>query len=369
MGRTVSVVPAPAVRVNWRAALDLLDGAYSPRTLYELAGHFGHFEAWCIARGVSSLPASAEDVVAHIEEVHTGMSVKTARIRLMYIRRVHLLFHHPDPTRGHAVWLAQRRGARLYGARETQAAGLTYDLKEQVLDACPAGLQGLRDRAMYALAYDTLCRAHELVRLQIEDLQELSDGTASVIVRQAKNDPFSERDMAFLTGVTLAHVRRWLQAAHLQEGAILRRVRGGFACAGHLSSDRVGRRLRELAVLAGIAPDIASRLTGHSPRVGAAQDLAVAGCSMLQVMRAGRWRDPSTAARYARKARVNVWTAMDQRNLAPKSARAQVPERGTPMAAVGVRRGWNIIGNGPIGLGAAPHVSGSFRMGWWQWDL
>ena len=48
-------------------------------------------------------------------------------------------------------------------------------------------------------------------------------------------------------------------------------------------------------------------VSGHSLRVGAAQDLLIKGNDMAAIMRAGGWSEPSTVSRYLRFAQHNVW--------------------------------------------------------------
>jgi hypothetical protein len=73
----------------------------------------------------------------------------------------------------------------------------------------------------------------------------------------------------------------------------------------------VNQRLREVAELAGVDPAVVRRLTGHSMRVGAAQDMAAAGRTLLDIMRAGRWRGLDAVVLYVRDAPVDAWPAGD----------------------------------------------------------
>ena len=47
--------------------------------------------------------------------------------------------------------------------------------------------------------------------------------------------------------------------------------------------------------------------SGHSMRVGAAQDLLTRGFDTAAIMRAGGWKSVTTLARYLEKAEHNVW--------------------------------------------------------------
>nr|MBC8238967.1 tyrosine-type recombinase/integrase [Alphaproteobacteria bacterium] len=45
--------------------------------------------------------------------------------------------------------------------------------------------------------------------------------------------------------------------------------------------------------------EIDAELTGHSLRVGVAQDLTAAGFELSGIMQAGRWKSPEMPARYS----------------------------------------------------------------------
>jgi hypothetical protein len=75
---------------------------------------------------------------------------------------------------------------------------------------------------------------------------------------------------------------------------------------------KLDRRIAELALeVAHIgavdAREIVARLSGHSLRVGAAQDLAIAGRRPTGIMRAGRWCSVNGMIGHVRTADVNVW--------------------------------------------------------------
>jgi hypothetical protein len=106
----------------------------------------------------------------------------------------------------------------------------------------------------------------------------------------------------------MADVSAWLAAASLGEGPVLRRVYKTWAGDRQLWPENVNRRISEMAVAAGLEPEVVRRLTSHSFRVGAAQDLAASGRTLLEIMRAGRWRYVGSVSHYVREADINVWS-------------------------------------------------------------
>jgi integrase len=298
---------------DWRTGLERLRGAYADVSLRECAKAFRLFEAWCRRRGRCALPASPETVAAAVEHFFTRYAPATVRLRLAYIRWVHRALELPDPTRHEMVRLAFRRGERLRRrtprrASSRQATPINAALCERLAAACPDTLLGLRDRALLRLGYDTLCRSGELVALRVEDLSLLPSGGARIHLRRSKTDPFGKGDYVYLSAAGLTDVRAWLDAAELRDGLILRSIwfeayvgKKGF------QAQSMRKRLQLIGRRAGLTDSELKGIGGHSMRVGAAQDLAVAGRPIAQIMRAGRWRSFESVSLYIKHAPVNVW--------------------------------------------------------------
>lgn len=308
---------------DWRALLADLEGAYAPATLKANSGDFAAFERWCAGRGEAPLPASPELVAAFITEMGATSAVLTLRRRLHVIKRMHQWFKLADPTGEEAVQLAWRRALKRQAKPPRQALGLSAELRDELLAASPETLVGLRDRAMIAVGYDTLCRRSELVSLLLEDIAVLPKAGAKVLIRQAKNDPAGEGRYAYLSRGALQALQAWVAAAGLTTGPLFRPIhRGDRVGAGAMNPRIVNRTLQLAAERAGVDPAIVRRLSGHSMRVGAAQDLAIAGRSVLQIMRAGRWYSLGGMMGYVRKADVNVWGALGDSLPAADAAEA-----------------------------------------------
>lgn len=293
--------------LDWRAAIERLDGAYSEHTLRSYRSDFTIFERWCLGNDHAPLPATPQVVADFIAADAVRSASSTLKRRLAAIRKVHRLFRLPCPVDDEEVAIALRRAMRAKRRRPRQALGLTAALRDQLIAACPDTLIGRRDRAMIAIGYDTLCRRSELVCLRLEDLTRLSDGGAKILVRRAKNDQFGDGRWGYLSAVALAHLDEWTEAAAIAEGPVLRAVIGGHLQAKGLLSVAVSRRLKAAAQRAAVPAPTAAALSGHSMRVGAAQDLMTAGKSLLQIMSAGGWTSVNVVGRYVGEADWNVW--------------------------------------------------------------
>lgn len=283
--------------------MDRLAGAYSEHTLRGYRADFGLFDAWCGENGRKPLPASPRTVAAFIAFDAQKSSSSTLRRRLASIRKVHRLLRLVNPVTDEEVLTAYRRALRSKTRRPKQALGLTRPLRDQLMDACPADLAGRRDRALIAVGYDTLCRRSELAALKAEDIEQHSGGGASILIRRAKNDPFGEGRLAYLTGATVDLLEAWLKAAGIKDAWLFRRVSPlGAVGTEPLHPYSVNRILKTRAEAAGVAPETVQRLSGHSMRVGAAQDMIGAGLSILPIMQAGGWKSINVVARYVQHA-------------------------------------------------------------------
>lgn len=287
--------------LTWREAIDRLEGAYSEQTLRSYRSDFAIFDSWCIANNLCSLPASPGTLAAFIAAQAPELAANTLRRRLAGIRKVHRLFHLQNPTDNEEVLIAMRRALRSKTRRPRQALGLTKELRDQLVAACGDDLAGLRDRALIMVGYDTMCRRSELAALRVEDLTSLDDGSMLALIRRAKNDPFGDVRDGFVSATAGAALKVWLEAGSISEGWLFRRVHAGRAGSDALHPHSIGRILKQRAMAAGLPAEIASRLSGHSMRVGAAQDMVANGADILPIMRSGGWKSINVVARYVQK--------------------------------------------------------------------
>jgi integrase len=74
--------------------------------------------------------------------------------------------------------------------------------------------------------------------------------------------------------------------------------RGGRISRSSLNSGQINRIYKRIAGDAGLDELVIEGISGHSMRVGAAQDLLNSGASMPIIMQRGRWSKTDTVMRY-----------------------------------------------------------------------
>jgi site-specific recombinase XerD len=292
---------------NWREEFKRLEGAYAPSTLKSYYADIEVFENWCLAQSLEPFPATVPLICRFLEGEAPGKAPSTVRRRLYAIRKVHRLLQMPDPTYDEEINLTFRRIRRAKHARPKQAKGLTRAYLEAFLAVQPDTPWGLRNRAMLSLGYELLTRRSELVALTSDDLETRDDGTLRVIIRRSKADPFGEGRIAFTSRKTASLVRDWLDWRGPHITYLFCPIYQGKALQRSLSTTSVKSLIKTSAKKAGLDPNEIEGFSGHSLRVGAAQDLLCAGHDTAAIMRAGGWKSVNILSRYLEHAEHNVW--------------------------------------------------------------
>jgi hypothetical protein len=106
---------------------------------------------------------------------------------------------------------------------------------------------------------------------------------------------------AYLLPLTMRLVTEWLLASRMKSGPVFARVVGSNGVGDALTAQIVTAVLRKVGQWIGLAESEWRRISGHSARVGAAQDLLALNIDMVSVMQAGRWKDTRMPMRYGEK--------------------------------------------------------------------
>jgi integrase len=218
------------------------------------------------------------------------------------VATIHKLNRFEDPTKDPDVLLEMRRMHRKLGRYSKQALGITSDILEKMIQASEAGNRGSRDRALLLLAYDSLCRRSELVDLRLEDIQiSLKNGKEqmSILIRKSKTDQFEIGKRIFVSERTQVAIKEWLERLrNPKSGILFRGVNRAQHIVDSLKSGQINRIYKRLAKLAKLEQETIDQISGHSLRVGHAQDMVNAGESLPLIMSKGRWSKTDTVMRY-----------------------------------------------------------------------
>ena len=288
--------------------LEHIDGAYALNTIRAYRADMLEFIQYCDQTCSTALPANPLTVSDFLQSTSKqGIKNSTIRRKVSSISAVHRLLNHIDPTKHPEVKITLRKISRQLGSRFDQAYPVTRDLLDQLLEVCKGDIRGLRDKTLLLLAYDSMRRRSELVSLRIEDINWLSNQNCCILLRRSKTDQQGSGKWIHLTVETTLAIKCWLDAAVLSEGLILRGIKPGGHITPSLCEGRIPRIYKSLAKRASLNQETISGISGHSMRVGAAQDLLRLGASLPQIMAKGGWSKTDTVMRYVERSPVNLW--------------------------------------------------------------
>jgi integrase len=277
----------------------MAQGAYPPNTVRAWRADWRSFVHFCFATGDSPLPASPHTVRAYVQHcMQAQRKPATIRRYLATIARAHLAADLLSPCASEPVRLALKEMSRAQSARQKQARPLGWAEIKQFLETAGQGIRADRERALLCVAYDTMARRSELAALNIEDLTFAPDRTGTALIRRSKTDQAGEGAQAYLSRETVRHLKHWMKAANITDGAVFRRLVGRNVVGPRLHVDMVADIFKRVGRWIKLPEQEVGEISGHSIRVGATQDLLALNIDLASVMHAGRWRSTRMPMRY-----------------------------------------------------------------------
>jgi integrase len=288
-----------AALLEWQA---MAEGAYSENTLRAQKADGAIFQAFCEQRGEPYLAADPKTIRAFIEhQVKAGKKPATVKRYVATIARVHIAAGLLNPCSSEAVRLGLKKMGRETSARQDQAHPLGWkDIKEFIASA-GEGLRADRERALLCVAYETLARRGELVALELRDIEFWPNGTGQALIRRGKTDAEGQGRVAYLSRQTVRWLKLWLEHAGIEEGAVFRRLIGSGKVGGPLNPGSIAPVFKRVAQWIGMPAKVVGRVSGHSTRIGAAQDLAELDIDLAAITQAGWWKSTRMPLQYAAK--------------------------------------------------------------------
>src|SRR3984893_8374431 len=285
--------------LEWQA---MAEGAYSANTLRAQKADGAIFQAFCESRGEPYLPATPKTIRAFIDDqVRAGKKPATVKRYVATIARVHIAAGLLNPCSSEAVRLGLKKMARETSARQHQAHPLGWKDIKEFIESAGEGLRADRERAMLCMAYETLARRGELVALEFPDVDFHPDGTGQALIRRGKTDAEGQGRVAYLSRETVKWLKVWLEDAKIAEGPIFRRLIGRDQIGDALHPGSVAPIFKRVAQWIGMPARFVAEVSGHSTRVGAAQDLAELDIDLAAITQAGGWKSTRMPLQYAEK--------------------------------------------------------------------
>jgi site-specific recombinase XerD len=279
--------------------IEKIEGAYAPSAIRAYRSNFEAFIKYCDENNVTALPAKPETVSIYIKNLSSHLKSSSIKIAVASIAALHNLNSLNDPAQTPDLKIEMRRMYLTLGRYAKQTYGINKDLLDKMVAATDDSLRGVRDRAILLVAYDSLCRRSELVSLDFEDLVINShDGRLQLKLKKSKTDQHGIGKNLYLSIKAQDALKEWIIKSKISSGKIFRAITVSGKIKDSLNSSHVGRIYKKIAQLSMVDQSIIKSISGHSMRVGAAQDLMLSKASFPTIMNRGRWSKIVTVMRY-----------------------------------------------------------------------
>jgi site-specific recombinase XerD len=277
-----------------------IDGAYAPATIRAYESNFERFIIFCDNRNSIAIPANDADITSYIQHlIKENLKSASIRIAIASISAIHRLNQYTDPTRHSNVKLEIRRMHRRLGRESKQAIGINVSHLKEMLKTTDNSLKGLRDKALLLTAYDCMCRRSEIVSLSLDDaIIDQENESIKIKLRRSKTDQDGLGRWLYLTKEAQLAIIKWIEASKIDSGKLFRGITKVNKTSKSLSCAQINRIFKSAAIKARLDQPLIRNISGHSMRVGAAQDLLISGASLPMIMQRGRWSKADTVMRY-----------------------------------------------------------------------
>lgn len=304
--------------------------AFSPNTWRQLLSVMRSSYRWAQAHQRSFLPmmpGDLRDYLTHLQQAGRASSTISTHASLisMLHRHAGLLPPNSSPAVSRAMKKINRV-AVVTGERTGQAVPFRLaDL--MALDKIWSGSDRLQDRrnlAFLHVAYSTLLRVSELARLRVGDVTRAEDGRIILDVGYTKTIVQTGGLVKALSTLSSQRLTEWIELAGLDyepDAYLFCRVhrtnRAIITARGPLSTPALEAIFAQAWRVAGQGKRVKANKdrylgwSGHSARVGAAQDMAQQGYSVAQIMQEGTWKKPETLMRYIRNVDAHKGAMID----------------------------------------------------------
>ena len=293
------------------ATLNNLKSSKSDNTLRAYRSDFKDFGAFCAKHGLNSLPSEPKIISLYLTYLSKNSKISTLRRRLVSISMVHKFKGHYLDTK-HPIIVENLMGIRrVKGSIQNGKKPLLINHLKSIINAIDKEnyeeIKKLRDKSIILIGFGGGFRRTELISINYEDLEFVSEGL-KIIIRRSKTDQFGEgmiKGLPYFNNVNycpVLNLKKWLEISKIKSGPIFRRFsKGSFITNNRLTDQSVVLLIKKYLNLAGIEN---KNFAGHSLRSGFATVAAESGANERSIMAMTGHKTTQMVRRYIREANI-----------------------------------------------------------------
>lgn len=276
---------------------------YAPNSRKSMRADWRHWIAFCVQRNRVALPIAFSDIVEFLDALIDANYRRATLEHLTFTLGVASRLWSCPPVfetfEFKAYW--RDRCRKYLSKSQQQAKPLNIGLVDQLGDMADSP-RAIRDAAFVSVAYDMVLRASEIVALKWADLEfhpQDQGGGATCLIARSKTDQHGEGKVLFLSPQTVVLLRAWGEYRNSENPYIFHALPRFKGQKIDTTRPFAVREVSRIFARAGVKAGADGRLSGHSARVGAAQDMVSSGMDLAAVMQQGRWKSAQMVSKYA----------------------------------------------------------------------
>jgi site-specific recombinase XerD len=290
-----------------------LEHSKAQNTIRAYQSDFNDFQLFCSKNNFRSLPSEPKIVSLYLTHLSTkDAKMSTLKRRLVSIGVIHKLKGHYLDTKHPSIienimGIKRRKGSFQKGKKPI----LINDLK-RIIDVIDEqkkkDIKKFRDRSIILIGFSGGFRRNEIVSLNYDDLDFVSEGL-KISIRKSKTDQFGEGSIKALPYFDsdqycpVVSLKNWLNITKINSGPIFRRFSKGLKLTeSRLTDQTVALLIKEYLELAGID---SKNYSGHSLRSGFATSAAESGVEERNIMAMTGHKSTEMVRRYIKE--VNLF--------------------------------------------------------------
>ena len=305
--------------------LNNLKNSKANNTIRAYKSDFRDFGGFCAKNGLKSLPADPKIVSLYMTYLSTkDAKMSTLRRRLVSIGVIHRLKGHYLDTK-HPIIIENLMGIkRKKGSYQKGKKPILINHLKLMIEAIDkdtsdeTGIRKLRDKTIILLGFAGGFRRIELISIDFEDLEFVSEGV-KIFIRKSKTDQFGEgmiKGLPYFTNQKYCpvwHLKKWLEISEIKSGPIFRRFSKGLNLSkNRLTDQSVALFLKKHLSNAGIENQ---NYSGHSLRSGFATVTAESGADERSIMAMTGHKTTQMVRRYIKEANLFKNNALNKIKL------------------------------------------------------
>ena len=289
-----------------------LKSSKASNTIRAYKSDFKDFVLFCIKNGFKNLPSDPKIVSLYLTHLSTKeVKLSTIKRRLVSIGVIHKMKGHYLDTKHPVIvenllGIKRRKGTIQKGKKPILISELRNILK--VIDQQKTeDIKKLRDKSIILIGFSGGFRRNEIVSLDYEDLDFVSEGL-KITVKRSKTDQFGEGYIKALPYFEesiycpVTTLKRWLNVSKITKGPIFRRFsKGSKLTSNRLTDQTVALIIKDYLNKTGID---SKNYSGHSLRSGFATSAAESGAEERSIMAMTGHKSTEMVRRYIKEANL-----------------------------------------------------------------